>query len=129
MSGKGPNKPLQVFFLDARCELNAGEACCGQQLRKAAFGRSRFDGRAVEQQLRAAGAEQQPGFIGNGNRFVEFGPGRLKLFGCARMIEAVEPRVLEQNVEAADKRARGRPSWYWTGFIVFEGRRDAPFSR
>jgi hypothetical protein len=56
--------------------------------------------------LRAGGTEQQAGLIRNWNRFVQFRPSRLKLLGRTRMIKAVESRVFEQDVEAANKRAR-----------------------
>jgi hypothetical protein len=36
---------------------------------------------------------------------VKFVPGGLKLFGGARMIEAVKPGILQKYVEAAYKRA------------------------
>ena len=111
LRGESAHQPFQVFLRDARRELNAGEACGGKQLGKAALGGSSFDGHAVEQKLRAGGAQQQAGFIGDGNRLVQFVPGGLELLGRARMVKAVEPRILEQNVEAADKGARGCLSW------------------
>lgn len=38
---------------------------------------------------------------------MQFAPSDLKLLGSARMVKAIEPRVLERDVEAADKRASG----------------------
>jgi hypothetical protein len=37
---------------------------------------------------------------------VQFVPGGVELLGRARMVKAVESRVLEQNVQAADEGAR-----------------------
>jgi hypothetical protein len=76
-------------------------------LGKAALGGSRFNGHPIEQKLRAGGAQQQAGFIGNGNRRVQFAPGGVELLGCTRMIEAIEPRIFEQNIKAANESARG----------------------
>jgi hypothetical protein len=77
-------------------------------LRKAALGGSRFNGHAIEQKLRAGGAQQQSGFIGNGNRRVQFAPRSVELLGRTCMVKAIEPRIFEQNVETAYEGARGR---------------------
>jgi hypothetical protein len=76
-------------------------------LSKAALGRGSVNGHAIEQKLRPGRAQQQAGFIGDRNRCVQFVPGGVELFRCTRMVEAVEASVLEQNVEAAYKSARG----------------------
>ena len=105
--GESAHQPFEVFLRDARRELNAGEACGRKQLGKAALGGGSINGHAIEQKLRAGGAQQQAGFIGDGNRLVQFVPCGIELLGCARMIKAVEPRIFEQNVEAAYEGARG----------------------
>jgi hypothetical protein len=107
MRWESAHQPFEVFLSDARCELNAGEAGGRKQLGKAAFGGRRINGHAVEQKLRAGGAQQQAGFIGYGNRRVQFIPGGVELLGRARMIKAIEPRIFKQDIEAADEGARG----------------------
>jgi hypothetical protein len=87
--------------------LNAGEARGREQLGKAALGGRSINGHAIEQKLRAGGAQQQAGFIGDGNRLVQFVPRGIELLGCARMVKTVEPRIFEQNVEAAYEGPRG----------------------
>jgi hypothetical protein len=107
LRGESAHQAFEIFLRDARSELNAGEAGGRKQLSKAALGGSRFDGHAVEQELRTGGAQQQAGFIGYGNRRVQFIPGGIELLGRTGMVKAVEPRIFEQNVEAADEGARG----------------------
>jgi hypothetical protein len=105
--GESAHQPFEVFYCDARCKLNAGEAGGRKQLGKAALGGGRINGHAIEQELRAGGAQQQAGFVRDRNRRVQFVPGGIELLGRARMVEAVEPRVFEQNVKAAYEGARG----------------------
>lgn len=103
MSGEGSDQTFQIFFRNLRRKLDAGEAGRGQKLREATLRRTCVDGCAIQQKLRAARAEQQARLVTDGYRFVQLIPGRLKLFGGARMVEAVEPRIFQKDVEAANK--------------------------
>jgi hypothetical protein len=105
--GKGAHQSFEVFLCDARSELDASETRGRKQLGKAALGGGGINGHAIEQKLRAGSAQQQAGFVGDGNRLVQFVPGSIELLGCARVVKAVEPRIFEQNVKAAYESARG----------------------
>jgi len=48
LSREGADQPFQIIFTHFRSELNAGEACGGQQLGKTSFRWTRFNGRAIE---------------------------------------------------------------------------------
>jgi hypothetical protein len=101
------HQAFEVLPSDFRGELNAGEASRRKQLRKAAFGGRGINGHAIEQELRAGSAQQHAGFIRDGNGRVQFVPGGVELLGRARVVKTVEPRVLEQDVQATDESARG----------------------
>jgi hypothetical protein len=48
LRGESAHQPFEVFLGNARRELNAGEACGGKQLGKAALGGCGINGHAVE---------------------------------------------------------------------------------
>jgi len=76
-------------------------------LSETALGRSRLKRRAVQQQLRAGRTQQQSRLAVGGNGGAQFIPGDVKLLICADVVEAVEPRELQQNVEAANEGTGG----------------------
>jgi hypothetical protein len=89
-------------------KVNAGEARGRQELREAALRRAGFDGRPVQDELRAGCAKDQSGLVAFENGSAEIGPGAPELLGRARVVEAVQADELQQDIETADKRAGRR---------------------
>jgi len=88
-------KSPELFFGDGSKELDTGEACSGQQLRKLFFGRRAFQRHTIQQELRARGAHQQPALRAKGNRCMQLFPSRFELFVSTGVFVAVQPGKLQ----------------------------------
>jgi hypothetical protein len=98
---KGARKSADFFLRNRGKELNAGEPCGGKQLGELFFGGSAFEGNAIEQELRAGGAEHQAVVGSRGDSSPEFVPRDVQLFGSAGVLEAVQAGELQEYVKAS----------------------------
>ena len=87
--------------------MNAGDAGSGEQLGEAPFGGGSAEGYTVEQNLGSRCAEQETCFAGFIKRGAKFFPRSFELSRGAHVAKLVETRKLQQDVEAANKLARG----------------------
>ena len=106
--GKGADQAGKVVERDLVGEQDAGEPGGGQQLCEAALGLSGFERDAVEQKLVVGNAEQKTSVTALGQRLLQFVPCGLELVHGALVFHAVQPRVLDQNIKAVEKRSSGR---------------------
>jgi hypothetical protein len=106
--GKGPNQARKVFERDLVREQDAGEPGGGQQLCEAALGLAGFERDAVEKKLVVGDAEQKTSITALGQRLLELVPGGLELAFRALVVRSIQPRVLDQNIEAVEERPGGR---------------------
>ena len=97
----------EVVERDFVRKQNAGETGGVQQLREAALGLSCFQWNAIEKKFVVRDAEQKATVAALGQRLLQFAPGRLELAFCALVIHSVQPRVLDQNVQAVKERPSG----------------------
>jgi hypothetical protein len=88
--------------------MQAGNFRAGEQLREAALGRGSFEGHAIEQELRAAGAQQQAALAALGKRGVQLLADDVELRHTARVFHSIQAGKFEQHIEAADKGTGGR---------------------
>jgi hypothetical protein len=107
-SGKGSHKTRELRLPKIRREMNACNSGGREQLRETSFRRCGSQRHAIEQNLLARSAEQQPAFAAFFQRFVQFFPGCFKLRSCPHVTEFVQSRELQQNIQAANKLPRSR---------------------
>jgi len=106
--GKSLGQASKVFDGDLIREQDAREPGGVQQLREAALGLSGFERDAVEKKFVVGDAEQKTGVAALGQCLLEFAPGALKLAFGPFVRHSIQPRVLDQNIEAVEERASGR---------------------
>jgi hypothetical protein len=105
------HKSAELVFGDGSIELDTGQACRGEQLRKLFFRRRTFQRHTIQQELRACGAHQQPALRAKGNRCMQLFPSRFELFVGTGVFVAVEPGKLQQDVQASYECASCRCFW------------------
>lgn len=103
--------------------MNAGNAGRHQQLREASFAGGRTERHAVKQDLIARSTQQHAATAAVFQRLAQLFPRRIKLLRRLHMAKLVEARKFQQNVQAANKRARSalcfRIHASWPGFSAF----------
>ncbi|PYT89047.1 MAG: hypothetical protein DMG36_23105 [Acidobacteria bacterium] len=80
-------------------------------MRETPFSRRRSHRHAVEQNLISRSAQQHAASAAILKRLAQLPPRRFKLRRGLRMAKLIEPRKLQQNVQAADECPR--PAWYF----------------
>ena len=90
--------------------MNAGDTRSNEQLCKATLRSRCAQWNAIEQNLVAGCTKEQARVAAFIKRKAQFLPRRFKLTHGAHMAEFVQPRKLEQDVQAAYERAGGRRS-------------------
>jgi len=83
--------------------MDAGNARRNQQLCEAAFASRGTQGHTVEQNLISGCAEENAAAPALIKRSAQLFPRGLKLGGRASVAKLIEPRKLQQNIQAADK--------------------------
>lgn len=110
-SGKRSRESRQLFLVDAREKLHAGQARRGQQLCKLSFSRRTFQRHAIQQKLRTRRAQQQTALYFQRNGFVQLLRSNLELFERTDMVMAVQSGKLQQDIQASYESASGRCFW------------------
>jgi hypothetical protein len=87
-------------------EVNAGDAGTGKQVRETFFRCAAAQRHTVQQQLRPRSAEQQTRFAAIIQRRAQLFPRGFELPCGTHVSKFVEPRKLQQDVQAANKRPR-----------------------
>src|SRR5262249_4498809 len=105
---KSPHKTSELRLAEIASEVDACDTRSGQQLSKTFFGSGSSKRYTIQQNLLPRGSQQQSCFAALVERGAQLFPGNLKLRTGANVAELVEPRVFQQNVQAADKLARSR---------------------
>jgi hypothetical protein len=105
-AGEGAYKSRELRLRRRWRKVNARDSRGNQQLREAAFARGGPERHAVQQNLRSRSAQQHAAAAAVIQRVAQFFPRRFKLLRCFRVPKFVQPRKLQQNVQAADKRPR-----------------------
>ena len=98
----------KVVKRDLAGEHDAGKPSRGQQLRKGALSLPGFERYAVKQQFVVGNAEQETGVAALRQSLLQFVPSRLELTFRALVARTIQPRVLDQNIEAVQERPGGR---------------------
>jgi hypothetical protein len=88
--------------------MQAGDFRAGEHLRETAFGGSGFEWNAVQQELRATGAQQQAALAAGRQGGVQLFANDIELCGATGVLHPIQAGELQQHVEAADKGAGGR---------------------
>jgi hypothetical protein len=86
--------------------VEAGQSSRGQQLCEAALGLARLDRDAIDQKLVVRDAEQEA--VVPTECLPQFRPAGLELGFGPLVLDSVEPRVLDENIEAVEECPRGR---------------------
>ena len=102
--GKGADQAGKVVERNLVRKQDAGEPRGGQQLCEAALGLSGFERDAIEKKFVVRDAKQKTSVAALGQRLLEFAPSSLELPLGAFVVRSVQPGVLDQNVEAVEKR-------------------------
>ncbi len=87
-------------------KVQAGQSGGGQQCCKAALRVSRFQRDPIQQQLIVGHSQQETRVPSRRQALLQFFPGGFELRLRALVLIAIHSRVLDQNVEAMDKRTR-----------------------
>ena len=103
---KRAHKSRKLRLRQPRRKVNARDPRRSQQLRKASFSRRRAHRHAVEQNLVSRSAQQHAASGTVLQRLPQLLPRRIKLRGRLGVAKLVQPRKLQQNVQAANKRPR-----------------------
>ena len=106
--GKGADqagKVLERYFIG---EQDTGKPGGGQQLCETALSLPGFERNAIEKKFIVRDAEQETSVAAFRQRLLKFFPGRVELALGALVGYSVQPRVLDQNIEAVQKRPSGR---------------------
>jgi hypothetical protein len=85
--------------------MDAGQACRGQQLRECALRLPGFERDTIQKKLVIGDAEQEAAVAAK--RLLQFRPRGSELTFGALVVDPVEPRVLDENIEAVDEGTRG----------------------
>ena len=107
-SGKGVNKPPDLFLRHGSKKLHAGQPRRREQLRELLFRRRSFQRHAIQQKLGIRGPEKQPPICPQRNGGAQFLPGDLELFDGTGVLVAVQAGKLQQNVQASYESASRR---------------------
>jgi hypothetical protein len=102
-AGKAAGESCKLGLRGGRTEVNAGNSGGGQQLRETALARGCSERHAIEQNLIPRRTQQQSTAAALVQRGAQFLPGGIELIGCPHMPKLVQPRELEQNIQAAHK--------------------------
>ena len=102
---KSANKPRELWLAEIWCEVNAGNSRSDQQLRETFFGRRCAQRHSIQQYLVPRGAQQQSRIRAFLQRRAQFFPRRLERRHRSHMSEFIQTCKLQQNVQAAYKRA------------------------
>jgi hypothetical protein len=102
-AGKCADKPGELWLRQIRGEVDAGNSCAGQQLRKTFFTGGCAKWHAIQQDLVSRGSKQEAAAAALIERTSELFPRSVKLRRGSHMAKLVEPCEFQQNVEAADK--------------------------
>jgi len=103
---EGAHQADEVFFGGFFREMQARQSCRAQQSCETALGIAGFEWNPIQQQFVVGDAQQKPAVSVGGQRVLQLFPGGFKLRFRALVVVAVHPRVLNQDVQAMDKRAR-----------------------
>ena len=104
--GKRADEPRQAGLRALRREHDAGDSRAGNQPRKTLFRRRGFQRYAVQVELVAVRSQQQASSTLSVQHGTQFVPRNFKLRRGARVAELIQPRELQQNIQAADKGPR-----------------------
>jgi len=100
------HKSRELRLRECRSKVNAGDPRRSQKLREASFSRRRTQRHAIQQDLRSRSAQQHTAAAAVIQRPAQFFPRGFELLRRLRVAELVQPRELQKNVQAADKRPR-----------------------
>ncbi len=104
--GEGAHQANEIFLSHVFGEMQAGQPGSGQQRGKAALGVPRFQRNAIEQQLVVGNAQQESLVPGGGQPLLQLFPRGFELRLGALVVIAIHPRILDEDVQAMNKRAR-----------------------
>ncbi len=93
--------------------MNAGDARRNQHLRETSFAGRRSQRHSIQQDLRSRCAQKDTAAAAVIQRVAQFFPRCFELCRRPHVPEFIQPRELQQNVQAADKRPRPA-SLFWT---------------
>jgi hypothetical protein len=100
---KRAHKPRKLRLRQSWRKVNARDSRRRQQLREASFSRRRAHRHAVQQNLVPRSAQQHPAPAAVLQCLPQLLPRRVELRRGLRVAKFVQPRILQQNVQAADK--------------------------
>jgi hypothetical protein len=103
---KRADESRELRLRQPRRKVNARDARRNQQLREASFARRRAQRHAVQQNLRSRSAQQHTTPAAVIQRVAQFVPRRFELVRRSNVAKLIQPRELQQDVQAADKRPR-----------------------
>jgi len=105
-AGKRAHKSRKITLRCIGRKMNAGDSGSRQQLREALLGCGRTQGHAVQNDLITRSSQQQPRISAVIQSKAQFLPGGLELRRGPHVSKFIQPRKLQQNVQAVNKRAR-----------------------
>jgi hypothetical protein len=104
-AGKRAHKSRELRLRQIGCKVNACDSRGSQQYRETFFRRRCSQRHSVQQDLIAGSSQQQPRIPAFIQRRAQFFPRRFKLRHRPHVPEFIQPGKLQQNVQAANKRA------------------------
>src|SRR2546425_1017373 len=100
------HKSRKLRLRECRSKVNASDPRRSQKLREASFSRRRTQRHTIQQDLRSRSAQQHTAAAAVIQRPAQFFPRGFELLRRLHVAELVQPRELQKNVQAADKRPR-----------------------